>query len=217
MIPAHREAASIGAVVAEASRFASVIVVDDCSPDATAEIARASGASVVSSGVPLGYEAALNRGFAEAAELGFTHVVTMDADGEHDPALVRCFRDLLFSGRVQLVLGVRPRKQRIAEILMGLYVRLRFGARDILCGMKGYDLQLYRANRGFSHSDSIGTELAINSLRRGVRFVEVSVSGRRRVDPPRFDRKLRANRRIIGALQRILRDDLAARASGSPR
>jgi glycosyltransferase involved in cell wall biosynthesis len=208
VIPAHREGASIGPIVAEARRHAEVIVVDDCSLDNTGELARSAGSEVIRSDRPLGYEGAVSRGFEEAVSRGFTHVVTMDADGEHDPKLVATFRSLLLDGKIPLVLGVRPRKQRVSESIMGAYLRARFGVRDILCGMKGYDLALYRANGGFSHHDSIGTELAINSLRRSVCFEQVPVHGTPRADQPRFDRKLRANLRILRALGRVMLDDL---------
>lgn len=208
VIPAHREGGSIGRVVAEARKHAEVIVIDDCSPDNTGELARAAGAEVIRSDQALGYEGAISRGFEEASRRGFTHVVTMDADGEHDPALVATFSEKLLNDSVPLVLGVRPRQQRISEGIMGAYLRARFGVRDILCGMKGYDLALYRANHGFSHHDSIGTELAVNSLRRGVSFDQVPVSGTPRADRPRFDRKLRANLRILRALGRVMLDDL---------
>lgn len=208
VIPAHCEAATIGPLVADAHRHADVIVVDDCSPDETGHLAEQAGATVVRSDRPVGYDGALARGFAEAQARGYTHVITMDADGEHDPALIRRYRELLLEGDVPLVLGVRARKQRIAETAMGIYVQLRFGVHDILCGMKGYSLDLYRANRGFAHHDSVGTELAINAIRRGARFVEVPVTGVRRADLPRFDRKLRANLRILAALKRVVLDDL---------
>jgi predicted small secreted protein len=72
-----------------------------------------------------------------------------------------------------------------------------------------YDIEQRHAveNGGFDHTNSIGTELAINSLRRGARFRQVPVSGTRRQDAPRFDRLLRANLRIFAALANIVRDD----------
>ncbi|MFN4354464.1 glycosyltransferase family 2 protein [Parvibaculum sp.] len=207
LIPAFREEATIGKVVAAARDHADVIVVDDASPDATGEKAAEAGAIVIRNETNLGYDGTLNRAFEEAMKRGYTHAITMDADGEHDPALVAKFKELLTGEGVALVLGVRPRKQRLAEVVMGLYVRLRFGAGDILCGMKGYDLKLAAENGGFDHTNSIGTELAINSLRRGARFRQVPVSGTRRQDAPRFDRRLRANLRILVALGNIMRDD----------
>lgn len=208
VIPAHREADTIGTVVREARRHGTVLVVDDCSPDETGPSALAAGAEVIRNELNLGYEGTLSRGFAEVAARGFTHAISIDADGEHDPALLEVFRCALLNDRVPLVLGVRPRKQRLAELVMGWYVRARFGARDILCGMKGYDLRLWRENGGFDNSASIGTELAVNSMRRGVPFREIRVHGVRRRDQPRFARKIKANLRIFSALMGVVRQDL---------
>jgi len=208
LIPAFREGATIGPVVRAARNHADVIVVDDASPDETGKRAAEAGAIVVRNEANLGYDGSLNRAFEKALELGFDFAITMDADGEHDPSLIAGFKSLLTEDRVPLVLGIRPRKQRFAEIVMGLYIRLRFGVRDILCGMKGYDLKLAVENHGFDHTNSIGTELAINSIRRGAAFRQLDVSGTRRQDAPRFDRRLRANLRILAALGQIIVQDV---------
>ena len=210
LIPAYREAATIGPVVRAAREHADVIVVDDASPDETAARAAEAGAIVIRNECNLGYDGTLNRAFETALEQGYDFAITMDADGEHDPSLIAGFKSLLTEERVPLVLGVRPRKQRFAEMMMGAYVRIRFGAHDILCGMKGYDLKLANENGGFDHTNSIGTELAINSIRRGAAFRQLGVSGTRRQDAPRFDRRLRANLRILAALGRIIRQDITA-------
>lgn len=209
LIPAFREGGTIAGVVAAAVRQAQVIVVDDCSPDDTAAKAEAAGANVVHNTVNLGYEGSLNRAFEKAVEMGFDFAITMDADGEHDPVLIRRFQDILETEHVPLVLGIRPRKQRLAETIMGLYVKVRFGVDDILCGMKGYDLRLLSENGGFDHTGSIGTELAINSLRRGASFRQLPVCGTPRRDAPRFDRRWRANWRILRALGRLIGRDIA--------
>ena len=205
VIPAFCEAATIGPVVVAAKRFAEVLVVDDCSSDETGKRAEEAGATVVRNPENRGYDGTLSRGFEEAFARGYSHVVTMDADGEHDPATLASFRNCLIGEGYPLVLGYRPRKQRVAELVMGWYFRARFGVRDILCGMKGYDLALWQQNGGFDHTESIGTELATMALRRGIKFTQVPVSGTRRADAPRFDRRLRANMRILSALLRSMR------------
>lgn len=204
VIPAFCEERTIVNVVRKAREHAEVIVVDDCSDDKTGALAREAGATVVCNGINRGYDGTLSAGFAAAAEAGFSHVVTLDADGEHDPALVAAFRAALLDRDMPLVLGVRPRKQRLAETVMGLAIRLRFGAHDILCGMKGYDLALWQFNGGFDYHEGIGTELAVNALKAGIPFEEIRVGGTPREDAPRFDRRWRANIRIMRALGRAL-------------
>lgn len=203
VIPALNESATIAEVIGRAVPFGRVIVVDDGSTDGTAETARAAGATVVSHPANRGYDQALESGFREADRLGCAAVITVDADGEHDPSLLADFAAAL--QEVPLVLGIRPRKQRLAEVIAGWYFRYRFGIRDILCGMKGYRIGLYRENGGFDHCLSIGTELALNSIRRGHPFRQVAVGGRRRQGKPRFDTILRANLRILRALWRTSR------------
>lgn len=207
VIPAFREEASIGAIVREAILHGEVLVIDDNSPDETRERARGAGAIVIRNPSNMGYDGTLTRGLKEAVARGFTHAITIDADGEHDPTLLPAFRAKLIDERYRLVLGIRPRKQRIAEVVMGCYFRLRYGVRDILCGMKGYCLSDL-ATAPVDFGGSIGTQFAADFLRRGVAFAQIPVSGRRRADAPRFGPHLRANLRILSALIRCVSQDL---------
>src|SRR4051812_36924635 len=98
VIPAYNETATIARVVREVERFGTPIVADDGSHDDTAAASSAAGAVVVRNLVNRGYDAALNAGFAEAAERNFEYVVTFDADGQHDPASVGLVLDHLERG-----------------------------------------------------------------------------------------------------------------------
>jgi len=86
MIPAHDEAPRIGTVVSSAARFVPVLVVDDGSGDETAAVAERSGARVIRQTPNQGKGAALRTGFRVALAEGAEAVVTLDADGQHDPA-----------------------------------------------------------------------------------------------------------------------------------
>lgn len=209
VIPAYCEAKTIGKVVTGAKEYGTVLVVDDCSHDDTGARAEDAGALVVRNEFNLGYDATLHEGFEEAAKRGFECVITLDADGEHDPDLVGRFARLLLEENVPLVLGMREFKQRFSEVLMGYYIKVRFGVDDIFCGMKGYHLSLLLANGGFDHTKSVGTELAINSIRRGYSFKQVLVHGEPRRDLPRFATTFRANWMILRALARVMRDDIS--------
>ena len=199
IIPAFNEAASIARVVTAVSAQGQAIVVDDRSRDQTADLAAAAGAIVVRHAENRGYDGALNSGFAEAARRGFRYAITFDADGQHDDALIGRFARLLDEGNV-LVAGVRPAPARLGEWIFAGYTRLRFGLRDPLCGMKGYDLALYREQGWFDSYRSIGTELALFAVKRRHRFAQVPVLIHPRHDSPRFGSLLRANVRILRAL-----------------
>lgn len=86
LLPAHDEGPRIGAVVAAALQQLPVIVVDDGSSDDTAERARRAGATVIEQRRNQGKGAALRAGFRHAIADGADAVLTLDADGQHDPA-----------------------------------------------------------------------------------------------------------------------------------
>ncbi|WP_179499111.1 glycosyltransferase family 2 protein [Leifsonia sp. AK011] len=88
-MPAFREAGAVGDVVREVLEKlpgVGILVVDDGSPDATTEVARAAGARVATLPFNLGVGGAMRTGFRYALQNGYRNVVQVDADGQHDPA-----------------------------------------------------------------------------------------------------------------------------------
>ena len=106
------EAESIGEVlgdlpVAVAGIPVVPVVVDDGSRDATAALAEQAGALVVRHPVNLGQGEGLRTGFATARALGADIVVTMDADGQHDPAQLPGLVAPVVAGEADYVQGSR--------------------------------------------------------------------------------------------------------------
>lgn len=207
VIPALNEAATIGRIAQAVANQCPVIVVDDGSTDGTADRARDAGAEVVRHDGNQGYEAALESGFKAAQALGYRAVITMDADGEHGPETLESFLALVADQHVPLVIGIRSRRQRLAEHLVGWFVKLRYGIHDVFCGMKGYHIELYAANEGFDHVGSVGTELALTSIRRGTPFRELPVRGHPRRERPRFGSGIRSNYLLFKAILQVLQID----------
>lgn len=201
VVPAYHEVGAIAGVVGELSRYAHVIVVDDASQDGTAEAAEAAGATVVRHAANAGYGRSVDSGFARAAADGFSHVVTADGDGQHDPAEVGEFVRLLTEEGWELVVGTRPGRHRFVERLCAAYARRALGVADPLCGVKGYDLRLYTAYGGFDTRRSVGTELMTYAIRHGARWMQRPVTVRPRDHgDSRFYGDLRADLRILRSL-----------------
>jgi glycosyltransferase involved in cell wall biosynthesis len=112
VIAAYREAATIGSVVAALprevlGRAVCVLVVDDGSDDATAELGRAAGAFVCAAPVNRGQGAALRLGYRLAGAGGAEYVVTTDADGQYDPADIARVLEPVADGRADFSSGSR--------------------------------------------------------------------------------------------------------------
>lgn len=116
IVPAYQAATTVGGVVAGARHAAAgarLYVVDDGSGDATADVARAFGAVVLSQPRNRGKGAALASGFARALDDGATIVVTLDADGQHDPAAIPDLVAPVAAAEADLTLGARARTGRM--------------------------------------------------------------------------------------------------------
>ena len=155
VLPCLDSAATVGRVV-ERTRAVldEVIVVDDGSADGSARAARAMGARVVRHPENRGKGAALLTGFAEALDQGFTHAVTLDADGQHDPADIPKLLAAAAAEPRALVVGARdfdvehvPGASRFGRSFSNFWVWLETGTRlgDTQSGFRVYPLESVRA------------------------------------------------------------------------
>jgi hypothetical protein len=107
-IPAYDEEKTIARVVLEAQKYAHVVVVcDDGSRDLTGSIAERLGAVVVRHEYNRGYGAAMQSLFQRARELNVDVLVTLDSDGQHNPAEIPQLVKLIESGAAEVVIGSR--------------------------------------------------------------------------------------------------------------
>jgi glycosyltransferase involved in cell wall biosynthesis len=106
LIPAYNEAERIGDVIDRTLNHIPVLVVDDGSRDETAIVSRTAGAEVISQSPNQGKGAALLNGFQYSVEQGYDAVVTLDADGQHDPQEIPLFL-AEFGNGADLVIGQR--------------------------------------------------------------------------------------------------------------
>jgi glycosyltransferase involved in cell wall biosynthesis len=192
IIPALDEEHAIGPLLASVDRalVRDVIVGDNGSRDATAEVARAGGAEVVRV-EERGYGAACAGALTRLAD-DVDLVVFMDADGSDDPSEIASLLAPLVGGRADLVIGSRA----LGVVEPGaLTPQQRFGnwlATRLIARIYGHrytDLGPFRAIRR-ELLDQIGmrdrrygwtVEMQVRALQLGARVVEVPVRYRKRV------------------------------------
>ncbi|WP_326541307.1 glycosyltransferase [Pseudorhodoferax sp.] len=180
VIPARDEAATIGAVVGalRAAGWLDVLVIDDQSTDQTAALAEAAGARVLRPVLSMGAWGAMQAGLRYGVAHGFTEVVTMDADGQHEVGEIPLL--LAARDRADLVIGAYPERASVARRIAWHWFRrlAGFELRDLTSGFRYYNAQTMRllASSAATLLDyqDLGTLLMLR--RAGMRIVEVPVS-----------------------------------------
>ena len=184
LIPAYREAPRVAAVVTGALVHLPVVVVDDGSDDGTADVAEAAGATVIRQVPNQGKGAALRAGFRHVLALGCEAVVTLDADGQHDPAEIPAFLAAWTARHAPLVIGRRtfaemPIVRRVANELGTATFSWAVG-RHIPDNQSGYRLLGRRLMEATLGSQERGFEFEVEMiavcLRRGWPLAWVPIS-----------------------------------------
>ena len=175
LVPGYDEAPRIAAVVAAAREHLAVLVVDDGSTDDTADRAREAGAVVIEQRPNQGKGAALRAGFRRAMDEGAEAIVTLDADGQHDPAEIPSFLAAWAADpRPDLVVGRRsframPPIRRLSNVLGGRAFSWAVG-RDIPDNQSGYRLVSRRLAEATLASDEPGFAFEVEQITTCIRL-----------------------------------------------
>jgi uncharacterized protein (DUF2062 family) len=193
VVPTYNNARTLLGVLEQAGEHASAIVaVNDGSTDRTAAVLtdwQAGGADrfVVTHERNRGKAAALRSGFDFALARGFTHAITIDSDGQLDPADIPRMTAAATHSPRSLVVGVRrfdledyPGKNRLGRVLSNLAVRLECGIhlQDTQCGFRVYPLGLVQTVRCCFGRYAYETEVLTRCVWAGAGVVQCPVSCR---------------------------------------
>lgn len=186
VIPCFNEARHIRRVASAARAFVhTVLVVDDGSTDATSSEAEAAGVQVLRLLRNQGKGAALKAGFAWAAERHFSAAITLDGDGQHDPAEIQAFFDAYDEGNCDIVIGNRmsdtrtmPRLRRWTNRLTSKAISRLAGQRlwDTQCGFRLIAVETWKKLKLEGRRYELETEVLIRAARAGARISQVTVS-----------------------------------------
>jgi len=193
VIPTYQEVANIATAI-EGVRTsvpdAGVLVVDDSSPDGTADVARAHDVEVLVRSRREGLGAAYRAGWAHVLDEGYDVIVSMDADGSHDPAALPELLARIEQG-ADLVMGSRyvagghvpgwPAYRLWLSKGGSLYSRAVLGlpVRDATGGFRAYRADLLRRiDVGSLRANGYGfqIELVYRAAMLGARIEEVPIT-----------------------------------------
>jgi glycosyltransferase involved in cell wall biosynthesis len=188
LIPAFNEAATIERIVTQARDRGDppVVVIDDNSGDDTADRALAAGAIVLPLALQLGAWGATQTGLRFAARHGWPIAVTLDADGQHEPALIPELIAPIRAGEADVVIGACPSRASAARRIAWRYFRGLTGIAldDITSGFRAYNHaaieRLSCADASLLDYQDVGVLLILR--RQGLRIHEVRVPMQTRGD-----------------------------------
>lgn len=188
VIPAYFEEKTIGEVVSLTLPFVDeVIVVDDGSSDETSLRASEAGARVIRNEANMGVLSATRRGLREAVG---AIIVTLDADGQHDPSEIPGLIAPIREGRADLVMGVRPSFPYWSERILTVLTSLRVPCRDASTGFRAMRKTI--AEKMELHGECLCGTLVLEAHRHGARVTDVPVTigerreGERRIQTRHF-------------------------------
>ena len=219
VLPTYNESATIAEVLrrirASATDDVDVLVVDDNSPDGTADLAEAlaaelGGIEVLRRPHKAGLGSAYREGFKLGLARGYEALVEMDADLSHDPSVLGALVAEIDSG-ADLAIGTRympggkipdwPWQRRAISRAGNMYARLMLGlaARDATSGYRAYHRRaLERINLTAVRADGYGfqIEMAYKVARSGGILAEVPIEFRDRT----LGRSKMSSRIVVEAL-----------------
>lgn len=184
VIPALNEAGSIVAVIERTRQagYRDVLVVDDRSTDETATLARAAGATVITSPLGQGAWGAMQTGIRYALREGYSGVITLDADGQHDPRDI----DALLEGgcKHDVVIGACPQRGSPLRKLAWRYFRAitGFNLEDLTSGYRYYNRRACKLLAGEEATlldyQDIGVLLLLSKAGCSIAEIPVSMTAR---------------------------------------
>ena len=177
--PAFNEEKAIAKVIVQAKKYVDkVIVCDDGSSDLTAEIASGLGADVIRHEKNMGKGEALRDVFIEAARLDPAVVVTLDADGQHDPREIPRFVAAVNEG-ADVAVGSReptdiPRSRRLGN--SALTRASMTGVSDTQSGFRAYNGRKIRDLVPTETGMGVDTEILVRARDKGMKIVSVPIT-----------------------------------------
>jgi glycosyltransferase involved in cell wall biosynthesis len=235
-VPVYNEERYLEDVLREVRRYSpDILVVNDGSNDRTAELlARQDGVSVITHPQNRGYGAALISAFAHALEHNYEVLVTMDCDGQHEPARIPVLLEAIHDA--DIVSGSRylrdfrqnnsapqDRRQINRQITLELNDRYRLDLTDAFCGFKAYRREALSRLRITETGWGMPLQLWVQAAHLGLRIKEVGVP-RLYLDPKRAfggmlndaEERLAYYHRVIAAAEHDICDTTARVVTLSP-
>ncbi len=188
LLPAYNEEVAIASMILLSSRYADeVIVIDDGSTDSTKEVSELTGATVLSHDSNKGKGVALKTGFEYAKD--YDIVVTIDADGQHNPTEIPSLIEPILNNQADLVNGSRyinghdtstPKYRRVGQTVLDTATNIASGVKltDSQSGFRAFSSKCFKYFNFDPEGFGIESDMIIEASNNKLRIVEVPITVR---------------------------------------
>jgi glycosyltransferase involved in cell wall biosynthesis len=188
LIPAFNAEKTISSLIDQISAFIprkDVLVIDDGSTDRTYQLAKESGATCLQHKKNKGKGEALKTGFEYAVEQGYSGVITLDADLQHDPKFIPEFINESRKNMSDVLVGTRhielktmPFSRWLTNNVTSIIVSILGDTkvRDSQSGYRYISTEVLKAVRLSTSKYELESEILIKAGRKGFKIAPVSIS-----------------------------------------
>jgi glycosyltransferase involved in cell wall biosynthesis len=195
VIPAYNEEAGIGEVIDRIKKTcpeAELLIIDDCSKDHTASVAKSCGATVVSNAKNLNYGGALKVGFnyQQSPKQPIKYIAFLDADGTYPPEdIPDLYKKCKLEGN-KIAVGSRflgknkgmPWHRKIGNRIFAWLITAYTGNRitDSASGLRVFEISLVPLFQSLPDDLSLTPAMSVNALYAGISYAEIPIEYARR-------------------------------------
>lgn len=186
IIPAYNESKTIGSLIQGVKlQNLDILIVDDGSCDNTAKIAKNNGITLIVNPKNKGKGISLTEGFHYALDNGFDAVITMDADGQHDPSDIPYFTRLAKYSDSPIFIGnrmVKPKNMPAIRFLTNKFMSwlisliAKQNIPDTQCGFRLIKKEVLERIKFDTAKFEIESELLIKASRLGFKIESVPIN-----------------------------------------
>jgi len=187
VIPVYNHSTTVKEVVEKSlQQCEQVLVVDDGSTDAKIEdLLKDLDVKVITHSKNQGKGSALRTAAKHVHQQGGTYIVTLDADGQHDPADIKNFLPHITDECSNIILGTRnfdsrnvPERSKFGRNFSNFWIRFETGCdvRDSQSGFRGYPVNLLTDMKCIAEHYAFETEILVRGAWGGMDVVNVNIS-----------------------------------------
>ena len=187
VIPVYNHAETLKKVVEGALKFTpNVLVVNDASTDADIkELLADTAAEIINHKKNRGKGAALQTAGKFVKKQNGTYIITLDADGQHDPDDIVKFLPHIYPDSKTIIVGSRdfdseniPDKSKFGRKFSNFWIKLETGQHihDSQSGFRGYPVASLSDIKCISHHYAFETEILVRSIWAGMSIININIS-----------------------------------------